>query len=58
MPQPRKITDAALAAIEAEATARARRVSDKELSASTGVSRSRIQQLMRRVWDRMKLTGN
>lgn len=55
MPQPRKLTDEALAVIEAEASARAGRVSDKELSERTGVSRSRIQQLMREARERMKL---
>jgi hypothetical protein len=53
MPQPRKVTDEALAEIEAEATARFSRISDKELSRRTGVSRSRIQQIMRRIWERM-----
>lgn len=55
MPQPRKVTDALLAEIEAEAAARVRRVSDKELSIRSGVSRSRIQQIMREVRERMKL---
>lgn len=55
MPQPRKVTDAALAEIEAEAVARERCMSDKELSARTGVSRSRVQQIMREVRNRLKL---
>jgi DNA-directed RNA polymerase sigma subunit (sigma70/sigma32) len=55
MPQPRKVTDAALAEIEAEAMARNRCVSDKELSARLGVSRSRIQQIMREARERLKL---
>jgi ribosomal protein S25 len=55
MPQPRKVTDEALAEIEAEAVARERCVSDKELSARTGVSRSRVQQIMREVRNRLKL---
>lgn len=55
MPQPRKLTSEALAVIEAEATARSRRVSDKELSERTGVSRSRVQQIMREARSRLKL---
>lgn len=55
MPRPSKLTDDAHAEIEAEAVARLGCVSDKELSIRTGVSRSRIQQIMRAVRDRLKI---